>query len=229
MVKVNIHLNILIFVLSIITLCYSQEYLEPSGSIFLYNSYDLKFYTILNDSLLKGINLRYTIAGIVTIPFGEPECILSIQEVHNKVNFPIIPDYQVTRYIIVASIPDSCIGVNSIDNIENKIYRLKSTKINRFKKVISKKDANIIGSVFNKMLLESRYPPEPRYGIDGDNFYFFSRGKCAKIWSPDYNTMTGKLLEISELLFKYIKADKNRDKYLLKEIKSKCLQLMKMT
>lgn len=73
--------------------------------------------------------------------------------------------------------------------------------------------------IWNRVLFQTRYPPEPLHGRDGTTYHFsYSRKRglamAGKTWSPEEETVPGKLVGLSQALKCYAKDAANQDVFL---------------
>ena len=79
--------------------------------------------------------------------------------------------------------------------------------------------AGAVCDIWSRVLLQTRYPQEPLDGCDGVTYHFAYSGKgklamAGKTWSPEEETVPGKLVGLSHALRDYAKDAANQDVFL---------------
>lgn len=186
----------------------AQDHLEPEDSIFSYGvSIDVQ------DSILAPFleiyDEEYIVRAIVSPSFA-PEYAIAIK-MEGK-------EYKIV-HIQVAG--------NSLEYTDKD----NKTKIIRKEKVLSSVKAEDIISVWEGMLLRTKYVDYRegfKMGLDGTFYHFsmtpqtrFSRNTAGKIWSPDANSPTGLLVGISHDMVAYT----NDDSRAMYKLESKLVKL----
>jgi hypothetical protein len=88
---------------------------------------------------------------------------------------------------------------------------------------LSSEVAELVHRAWQVMLSHVRYPAIPRFGLDGVNYHFSCCGPiggrmAGRTWSPDAHTAPGRLVRLSQLLFRYTDEELTEGTSLVDEI-----------
>lgn len=158
------------------------DHLEPVEGFFdLYDSqfsYYSKVRKILFEGLTRSPEIRFQVFG----PFGN-EMVLDI-EFHRDQN----------TYVIVFHKCEESIWLNK---------NWETVSVKKYRSEIDKESVDIIKTLFEAAIMQTRYPDESWHGLDGVNYYFSVNSfgmKSGTIWSPDDGTKMQRLTTIGNLL-----------------------------
>jgi hypothetical protein len=196
----------------------SQQYLEPEPGLFARKSH-LAYYDQLYDALIES-HPSFAVTRTVCIPSFAPEWTVTIEAQLDS------------TYLVVASTPQSQLGVGLLEDQKLKISRLRKTKILRFQKQIPSEDAKAIQGIFLSMTSQARYADEDWIVFDGETYHFSTSMagvgiRCGSVSTPKEGTPPARLVSISQTLFKYAKAGKSSDSKALEELRTQVQRFYK--
>lgn len=166
----------------------ADNHLEPVRSIFDNYDYQFEYYTKVRKVLFEGLSGTHEIRFQV-MPSFTPESVLEI-EVDDETN----------KYYLVYHICEE-----KIWNNEN----WDKVKVIKYKTEIEKESVDLVKSLFEVTISQTRYPVEFNGGSDGETYYFsvFNFGiKSGRVWSPSKGTKMDKLVNIGNELIKLAKS-----------------------
>ncbi|MBO9692148.1 hypothetical protein [Chryseobacterium sp.] len=190
----------LVFILTT-SLCFGQkEYLDPTEDVKQYKGVLKEYYDNLFPKLHQGFSKK-PYARYTSIPSFSDEYAFSIETVNNR------------HYII------------SNHFSENFWYAKRRNKV----KLISHTTEidNIlyskIGKLFQIITQQTKKPEKEKRGFDGTTFYFATTDitgqiKNGETWSPNDNTLLGRLVKVCDQLFSMNRDQKIDPTEILKEI-----------
>lgn len=179
----------------------AQEHLEPVGGVFDIYDHQFEYYPKVREILLKN-SYDSPDARFLMLPSFDGETVVDLLNENDKYTL----EYRKAERNIWYSLSDKKIEV----------------KIKSVKKDISKEDAELIINLFEKLIMQVRYPETKIYGTDGVNYYFSSGNKSGKVWSPNANTKMSRLVDIGNDLMNFCL---NKDLYFEKDFKDRIKKL----
>ena len=188
----------------------AQDHLEPEDSLLAADELDWDYARKVRDVLLKD-TASHSLARMVCLPSFQPEWAVSVvREDGPGRNDPI--NYFV-EYVVVDK-PLWPPGNNASQNAKVKTFRAE----------LDFETAGALSAIWGRMLRSVHYPEEPHIGVlDGEGYHFSgfipanARGGGAsgafnaapeqpgqgQIWSPDEDSVCGRLVAIGEELKSY--------------------------
>ncbi len=180
----------------------SKDHLKPVPGMFGEYDFAFVYHSKIRKVLLKDLSdspdFRF-----LTLPSFEPEYVLDLTFERETEKIFLI--YRVCK--------DKIWNNEKWEKIKFKEYRIE----------LDKKKYDLIMSLFNKALLNTKYKNHPSIGFDGTDYYFLVSNngmKAGKIWSPNKDSKMGKLVDIGNELIKFTKGDTNFNKSLIRKIES---------
>lgn len=225
----------------ILFICLSQithaaDNLEPEDSQF--SGEFMADYTHLVLSYLGAAYEKDVLIRLIGFPSFSPEYALWLQE-KEKGKFQIVyesPEIQLWGYQMMPLMKQGAVQVMNEDGefvkdeeglkeLESE-YPEKPGDIPRksCKREIDKRLADKIVYVWTEMLLNTRYPRELSMGLDGQTYHFSGKvhgftNYAGKVWSPNPESKTGKLVEVASLMTEYcLKGKRKTRKELIKKV-----------
>lgn len=217
---------------------WAGDHLEPEESIysgdFFLKDYESQLLTYFGEFYQNGVMLR-----LISIPSFSPEYALAIIKENNR--YYVLhqkPERQLWSYQMELPFKLNQLdelnakGVVTVDEYENKLKEIAQSypenpmEMPRVscRKEINEKLTLDVHELWMKMLLQTKYSPEPSSGVDGQTYHFSAPmhgmvlNYAGKVWSPEPNTKTGLLVDISDLLVEYcLKPDEGKITKLLKK------------
>ncbi len=98
---------------------------------------------------------------------------------------------------------------------------LSKIKVIKNIKKIDTQTADLIKDVFVHSINDVKYPKEQNYGLDGTSYFFITGVRIGSTWEPRQGTLPAHLVELSELLIKYVKANDKESSTILQLINEK--------
>ena len=160
----------------------AQDHLEPAGSIFDIFNYQHEYYSLIRQTLFKGINDKSEIRFLI-LPSFSGEALLNIEENTEKSTCSVI--YRVCEPSIWYSKDEK-----------------KQVKVKEWRAELSHDDVSLLKQLYLMPIRTVRYNPNERMGLDGTNYYFMawdSGLKSGEVWSPEGGKMA-ELVSISKYL-----------------------------
>lgn len=159
---------------------FAQDHLEPTGSIFDIYSYQHEYYSLIRQTLFKGLNDKSELRFLI-LPSFSGEALLNIEENTNK---------------------NTCTATYRVcePNIWYNKDNPKLIKVKEWKAEVSNDDIYLLKQLYLMPIRTVRYKSNGRMGVDGTNYYFMvwdSGLKSGEVWSPDGGKMA-ELVSISE-------------------------------
>jgi hypothetical protein len=181
----------------------SEQHLEPVQSIFSIPNYQFEYYSKVRQILAKDLS-DYPELSFLTMPSFTEEKLLTIEKKQGSEKFQIC--YSIAQERIWYS--------KNRDKVKAKII----------KKEIDSVSVNAVKKLYAKAINNARFIHKDLIGFDGTTFYFFvamnREGRTAKVWSPDKNSTSGRLVKISNQIIELV-LDKSKVEFpakLMKEI-----------
>lgn len=192
MSKINRFL-IILFLLCNVAENYGQDsgdHLEPVGSI--YDIYDFQFayYSKVRKVLFEGLT-NFPEIRFQVMPSFTPENVLDIEY-----------DTEKGKYYLVYHICEKMIWYNE---------KWDEIKVDKYRTQIDEESVELIKTLFDIVISQSRFFDEETIGFDGTNYYFSIKRnglKSGTVWSPSAGTKISRLIEIGYELIKLAKSEK---------------------
>jgi len=169
-----------------------SDHLVPANSAFSWNApYHQKVIKVLGKGFEKSTSFR-----MIAIPSFQSEYAIAGQISNGKYYLRYIEAKKhLWRY------------ENSDKPPKNYPKNYTDVKVFVSKTEVKKSTHDLLKEIWEKMLLEVRYPEEPNVGLDGATFHFATRvgGRGVlegQIWSPPSDSKCGKLVKITSLIVK---------------------------
>lgn len=221
---------------------HATENLEPEDSQF--SGEFMGGYTRLVLNYLGAAYDEDVLVRLIGLPSFSPEYAVWLQKNGDRYHIAYeSPEMQLWGYQMMPLMEQGAVQVMNDDGkfvkdekglkeLESK-YPKNPEDIQRksCKKEIDKDLADKIVYVWNEMLLGTQYPRGRTMGLDGETYHFSGRGNgyenyAGKVWSPNPDSKTGKLVEIAHLMTEYCQKGRNKiKKELTKKVGSFALEL----
>lgn len=162
----------------------NEDHLEPVRNIYDMEDYQIEYYSKIRKILFKGLD-QEPIVRFQIYPSFSPENVLQIE--YDKRN---------SKYYLVYHDCDEMIWMNE---------KWDSLKAKESKKIIDKESVELINSLFDIAISQTKLSKGLTGGLDGEVYYFSTRNygfNTGKIWSPAEDTKMGKLVHIGNELIK---------------------------
>ncbi len=164
------------------------DHLRPVRGFFSAYNFQFEYYIKIRRTLFKGLSdspfIRFQV-----MPSFSPENVLDIEY-----------DRETDQYYIVYHNGEKMIWkVDDWNNIE----------IKKYKKTIDKSSAELVKSLFEKAILQTKYADNEIPGTDGTDYYFSINDfgtKTGMVWSPSKGSLMGRLVEVGKELIRLAKS-----------------------
>jgi hypothetical protein len=181
------------------------DHLEPVGSIYDIYDFQFEYYSKVRKVLFKGLTDSPEIRFQVMASFT-PENVLDIEFDRNN-----------SQYYIVYHICETMIWDNK---------KWDKVKVQVYKTEIDKESVELIKSLFDIAITQTKFPENETMRLDGAEYYFSINKfglKSGTVWSPSDETKMRKLVDIGYELIKLAKSKEDLvkiDKDLRKKIEN---------
>jgi hypothetical protein len=183
------------------------DHLEPVGSIYDIYDFQFEYYSKVRKVLFNGLTDAPEIRFQV-MPSFTPENVLDIEF-----------DRGNSKYYIVYHICEKMIWYNE---------KWDKIKVEKYKTEIDKESVELIKSLFDIAIAQTKFPEDETIGLDGANYYFSINKfglKSGTVWSPSDGTKMRKLVDIGYGLIKLAKS-KNELAKIDKDLRQKIENLI---
>ncbi|MDX1587016.1 MAG: hypothetical protein R3222_09735 [Balneolaceae bacterium] len=187
---VCIFLSFLIWILPFrVKAQFEDDHLEPVDQYFSLSDSDLEYFRNMKEILFEGLSQNPEIR-ILVLPSFHPEYVLDIME-----------EKESERRVVYLNV-----AKDYIYHVETQ-EELERIELMKFRKQIEEDSFDLIYKLFQTVIYQVRYNKPERFLVraDGTNYYFsvFDDGlKSGTIWSPSKGSKMGRLIDISERIFK---------------------------
>lgn len=163
--------------------------LSPEGSPFCGNDafFSGYYHRVADALLLEQIHSKRALVYLVALPSFEPEWSLQL--------FEIAP----AEFILNVAVSESQI-------YDSRREEFEETKVRRHSIGLATQIADAVCEIWKTILFRVRHSDLTRRGRDGLSYHFgFLQGHylAGRAWSPESNTVIGRVVELSELLRQY--------------------------
>jgi len=164
------------------------DHLEPVGSIYDIYDFEFEYYSKVRKVLFNGLTDAPEIRFQV-MPSFTPENVLDIEF-----------DRDNSKYYIVYHICKKMIWYNE---------KWDKVKVEKYKTEIDQESVELIKSLFDIAIAQTKFPEDETMGLDGEDYYFSINKfglKSGTVWSPSDGTNMSKLVDIGYGLIKLAKS-----------------------
>ena len=163
------------------------DHLEPVKGIYDIYDFEFEYYSKVRKVVFNGLTDSPEIRFQV-MPSFTPENVLDIEF-----------DRDNSKYFVVYHICEKMIWYNK---------KWDKIKVKKYKTEIDKESVDLIKSLFDRAIAQTKFPKDKTMGFDGTNYYFSINKlglKSGAVWSPSDGTRMRKLVDIGYGLIKLAK------------------------
>lgn len=164
------------------------DHLQPVRGFFSAYKFQFEYYIKIRKTLFEGLSdspfVRFQV-----MPSFTPENVLDIEY-----------DRETNQYYLIYQIGEQMIW---------KVQDWKNNEIKKYKKTIDKSSAELIKSLFEKAILQTKYAENEIPGTDGTDYYFSIDDfgtKTGMVWSPTQGSLMGRLVAVGQELIRLTKS-----------------------
>jgi hypothetical protein len=195
--------------------CFANDYLEPEDNqftgIFMHDYYEMVI-NYLSDVYAEDVVFR-----VIVFPSFYPEYAIAMRKNDDRYYVQLLsPEKQLWGYKTIEMMKnESVLKGDAFVRDDEGIKELESKYPQDYLDIPLKKCSAPLNhdlalqltTIWETMLLHTRYQKKDMMGLDGVTYHYSMRSGhkdfAGKVWSPDPETKTGKLVTITEALAKY--------------------------
>jgi len=220
-------------ILILSAIAHASDHLEPEDSPFS-EVYFPEYMGLVLEYLDAGYDENIKVR-LIAMPSFSPEYTVGIKRADKKYSiFYEAPVIQLWEYQMLIQMDEREVLAR-----DSQGDTVKDAELEELRKKLPKNPMNIprkqcereiprvlakeIQFIWQEMLYDTRYNREGGYGRDGVNYHFSApvdgRVLAGKIWSPEQNHRTGKLVEVSDLMMEYCLDTQRNASKLIKKVR----------